>query len=553
MIGAFRWFPAPAAPSLAEMPSGVNRMITPCDRDTEHFLSQDWLDRRRFLLGSAAAGGAGLLSALAQPAFASARKGGILRYGVGDSFAGEILDPARAVNGQSLELMPVIYETLVRRGTNWSHHPWLAESYELDKTKPIWTIRVRKGVKFHDGSPLTATDVAYTLARIVDEDTGSSITNRLKQSYDPKGLEVVDEHTLRIHMKRPDTLLMQPLSRYQVGIIKAGTSPNADVASAVGTGPFRLTGFEPGQSWQVERFAGYWQPDVPQLDGIQCVYVAEQIAKVQALLSGALDVIDPVKAVVAKELSTNPKVRPAPLRFGLCYGIFISEAVKPFDDVRVRRAVKLAVDRKLILDTVFQGVGAITADIPIPPGDPSFPTDLDPSQDLAGAKKLLLEAGHPDGIEFELFTSPIWPGFVDLAVAFAESVKPAGIRVKVTQWPAATYWDQVWVKYPTYVDYMTHRNAHDILDAAYCKGSAYNGIHFDEDGKLREFIGEALAERDPERQAEMYTIALKRVALESGLIIPCFIDRTFMVSKSVEGNPFEWEMPPSLFALSKSA
>jgi peptide/nickel transport system substrate-binding protein len=266
-----------------------------------------------------------------------------------------------------------------------------------------------------------------------------------------------------------------------------------------------------------------------------------------------MDVIDPVKAVTAKELTTNPKVRPAPLPFGLCYGIFISQAVKPFDDVRVRRAVKLAVDRKLILDTVFQGVGVITPDIPIPPGDPSFPKDLDASQDIAGAKKLLAEAGYPDGIEFELFTSPIWPGFVDLAVAFAESVKAAGIRVNVTQWPAATYWDQVWVKYPTYIDYMTHRNAHDILDAAYCRGSAYNGIHYDEDGKLQDFIGEALAERDPARQEEMYTAALKRVATESGLVIPCFIDRTFMVSKSVEGDPFEWEMPPSLFLLSKDA
>jgi peptide/nickel transport system substrate-binding protein len=258
-------------------------MTLPGDQAAEQFLSEAWLDRRRFLLGSAAAGGAGLLSALAaSKAWAGGKTGGVLRYGMGDSFAGEILDPARAVNGQSLELMPVIYETLVRRGKNWAHRPWLAESYELDKSEPIWTIRIRQGVKFHDGSPLIAKDVAYTLARIVDEDTGSSITNRLKQSYDSKSLEVVDEHTLRIHMKRLDTLLMQPLSRYQVGIIKAGSSPTADISTAIGTGPFRITGFEPGQSWQVERFADYWQAGLPHLEQIQCVYVPEQISKVQA-------------------------------------------------------------------------------------------------------------------------------------------------------------------------------------------------------------------------------------------------------------------------------
>jgi peptide/nickel transport system substrate-binding protein len=267
-----------------------------------------------------------------------------------------------------------------------------------------------------------------------------------------------------------------------------------------------------------------------------------------------VDIIDPVDAVLATELSTNPQVRQVPLKFGMCWGIFLSQIVKPFDDVRVRRAVKLAVDRKLILDTVYQGRGVVAWDVPVPPGDPSYPTDLgNHPPDLEGAKKLLAEAGYPNGIDFELFTSPILPGMVDLAVVFAESVKGAGIRVKVTQWPAATWWEQVWTKYPTYVDYTTHRNAHDVLDAAYVKGSAYNGIHYDEDGKLRDFITQALAERDPERQADMYRTALRQVALDSGLIIPCFVDKVYTLSKAVDGSPFEWEMPSSVYLLSKNA
>jgi peptide/nickel transport system substrate-binding protein len=530
--------------------------MTPSDDPASDFLSDDWLDRRRLLLGAAAAGGSGLLSAIATcPALAVEKRGGILRYGFGDTNPGEKMDPATAQNGASIELMHIIYEPLVRRGKDWKFSPWLAESYELDKDKNTWTFHLRKGVKFHDGSPMTAKDVVYSLGRLVDEKVGASLRSRLKGSFDGKSLEAVDVYTVKIHMFRRDTMLDQPLSRYNTGIIKAGTVPTADPATAIGTGPFKIRSFEPGQSWQIDRFTGYWEQGRPFLDGIQCVNIPDQSAKVQSVVSGAVDLIDPVDSVLIKQLSSNPKVRVEPLPHAMSWGIFLDHKVKPFDDVRVRRAIKLAVDRKLILDTVYQGLGVTTPDVPLPPGDPMFPTDLgDGAQDIAGARKLLAEAGHPNGIAFTLYTSPILPGMVDLAVTFAESVKPAGIRVAVNQWPAATYWDQVWIKYPAFVDYNYRRNAHDALDLAFAKGTPYaSGVNFDPDGKLREFIDAALVESDPARQAEMYKEALRKVALESGVIIPCFLSRNFTLNKNARGELFKWEMPASYYLLSKEA
>ncbi|WP_342362067.1 ABC transporter substrate-binding protein [Terrarubrum flagellatum] len=529
-------------------------MAKPID-PADEFFNDAWLDRRQLLLGAAAAGG-GLLSAIAAcPALANEKRGGVLRYGFGDTNAGEQMDPATVQNGASIELMHVIFEPLVRRGKDWKFSPWLAESYELDRDKNIWTFHLRKGVKFHDGSPLTAKDVIYSLGRLVDEKVGASLRSRLKGSFNAGSLEAVDEHTVRIHMLRRDTMLDQPLSRYNTGIIKAGTVPTADPKTAIGTGPFKIKSFEPGQSWQVERFAGYWQPGVPLLDGIQCINIPDQSAKVQSVISGAVDLIDPVDSVLVKQLAANPKVRVEPLPSAMSWCIFLDQKVKPFDDVRVRRAIKLAVDRKLILDTVYQGLGVITPDVPLPPGDPMFPTDLgDGAQDIPGAKKLLAEAGFPNGLEFTLYTSPILPGMVDLAVTFAESVKAAGIRVTVNQWPAATYWDQVWIKYPTYVDYNYRRNAHDALDLVFAKGTPYaDGVNFDQDGKLREFIDKALVESDPAKQVEMYKDALRRVALESGVIIPCFLSRNFTLNKNARGELFKWEMPISYYLLSKDA
>jgi peptide/nickel transport system substrate-binding protein len=519
------------------------------------FLTDDWLDRRRLLLGAAAAGASGLLSAIAASPALAQKRGGILRYGFGDTNPGEQMDPATAQNGASIELMHIIYEPLVRRGKDWTFSPWLAESYELDKEKNVWTFHLRKGVTFHDGSPLTAKDVIYSLGRLVDEKVGSSLRARLKGSFDGKSLEAVDDHTVRIHMLRRDTMLDQPLSRYNTGIIKAGTVPTADPKTAIGTGAFKIKSFEPGQSWHVERFARYWGAGLPFLDGIQCINIPDQTAKVQSVVSGAVDLIDPVDSVLVKQLATNPKVRVTPLPSAMSWGIFLDHKVKPFDDVRVRRAIKLAVDRKLILDTVYQGLGVTTPDVPLPPGDPMFPTDLgDGAQDIPGAKKLLAEAGFPNGIEFTLYTSPILPGMVDLAVTFAESVKPAGIRVAVNQWPAATYWDQVWLKYPAFVDYNNRRNAHDALDLAFAKGTPYaNGVNFDPDGKLREFIDKALVESDPAKQTEMYKDALRKVARESGVIIPCFLSRNFTLGRTVGGELFRWEMPASYHLLSKES
>ena len=161
---------------------------------TDEFLSDAWLDRRRLLLGAAAAGAGGLLSAIAScPALAAEKRGGILRYGFGDTNPGEKMDPETAANGAGIELMHIIYEPLVRRGKDWKFSPWLAASYELDKDKNIWTFHLRRDVKFHDGSPMTAKDVIYSLSRIVDEKVGASLRARLKGSFDGHSLEAVDD------------------------------------------------------------------------------------------------------------------------------------------------------------------------------------------------------------------------------------------------------------------------------------------------------------------------------------------------------------------------
>ena len=207
----------------------------------------------------------------------------------------------------------------------------------------------------------------------------------------------------------------------------------------------------------------------------------------------------------------------------------------PFDDERVRMAIKLAVDRERVLNAAFQGYGTATSDVPVPQDDPFFPDEIGiRKQDLEQAKQLLADAGHSNGIDIELFTSQAYSGMVDLAVAFKEVVAPAGIRVKIRQWPAETFWDQVWLVKPMYTSYYTRRHPHEALSITYASKAPWNESKF-KSKELDSLLARGLATADVEEQTQIYQDALAIVANEAGTSIPAFVNDLYLAKKSVEG------------------
>ncbi|MDI5930013.1 ABC transporter substrate-binding protein [Rhizobium leguminosarum] len=514
------------------------------------------VSRRSFLMTASALSGLavmaklGIVSAMAQ----DASRGGVLRFGIGDAVASEKLDPAIASNGSVTQLAPCVFETLLRRAPDYSLLPWLAEKWEANEDFTAWTFHLKPDIKFHDGSVMTADDVVYTFTRLMDESVGSSLRGRLLASMRPEGLKIIDAKTIKLELIKADTLLPEVFSRSPyAGIIKKGSKPALTPASAIGTGPFKVKSFVPGKSWELVRNDVYWVTGYPYLDGVQCALIPDQTAKAQAVISGAVDLTDGFDAAAAKKLADNPNVRLDLMKNFLFYGFFIDRTVKPFDDVRVRKALKLAMDRDQILKSAFQGYGDTTPDIPVPRSDAYFPPNAPAgTQDIQGAKALLAEAGYPNGIEFELFTSAVRPGMVDMAVLLAESAKAAGIKIKVNQWPTATYWDQVWGKKPAYIDFIGRRSVHDVLDVAFAKDGRFNGSKFDQDGTLRQEIEAALREPDAEKRKSKYQGALLRVANESSVPIPLFIHLISVINKSIGGDPQAFGEPFSIFALWKN-
>jgi peptide/nickel transport system substrate-binding protein len=463
------------------------------------------------------------------------KRGGILQVSFSDSSTDESLDPAISELNNDSFYTGQIYEGLTVADTDWGVHPVLAESWESNEDATEWTFTLRQGVTFHDGTPFTAKDAAYSIGRLLDEKVASPLFSRLEPSLDPDGIEAADDATLVLRLKRPDSLMPLALSARHAMIVKDGTK-EFDVASAIGTGPFKVKSFRPGESWEVERNESYWEQGVPYLDGIRGVVIGEQSTKVQSVVSGQAHIADPIDYSAASTVTGNAEL----LEFsGATYLLVAMDQTKePFTDERVVDAIKMAVDREQVLNAVFQGYGDVTADVPVPQDDFFYPTDLSTEQDVEGAKALLAEAGYPSGIDVELNTSASYGGMVDLAVAFQQVVEPAGIRVKINQGSPDTYWDQVWLVKPMYVSYYTRRHPNEILSITYASKAPWNECKL-KNPELDELLSEGLRTTEREAQRQIYQDALRLVNDKHGTSIPAFVSKLWVKKKNVRGEELE--------------
>src|SRR5215211_7123775 len=258
--------------------------------DDDQFLKE--LTRRQLLKGAAGiAAGASVLGlagcggdeggggAEGGTATGQVKRGGILQVSFSDSSTDESLDPAISELNNDSFYTGQIYEGLTVADTEWGVHPVLAEKWEPNEDASEWTFTLRQGVTFHDGTPFTSKDAAYSIGRLLDEDIGSPLFSRLQPSLDPDGIAAPDEQTLVLTLKRPDSLIPLALGARHAMVVKDGTT-EFSVETAIGTGPFKVKSFQPGQSWEVEKNASYWEKGLPYLDGIRGAVIGEQSTKV---------------------------------------------------------------------------------------------------------------------------------------------------------------------------------------------------------------------------------------------------------------------------------
>jgi peptide/nickel transport system substrate-binding protein len=478
------------------------------------------------------------------------KRGGSLRFAISDAATTEKLDPALSFTTNDAIYCGAIYESLTTTDTQWNVKPALAESWQPNADATEWTFKLRQGVKFHDGTPLTSKDVVFTLQRLLQKDLGSSMYARLNSSVAASGITAPDDATVVLKLKRSDSLIPVALALRNAKIVKDGTT-KFTVATAIGTGPFKLASWTPGRSWVVEKNPLYWQKGLPYLDRVTAVIVPDQSTKLQSVVSGQNDLTDAIELSSIASIKGNASVEMQKLDNRQSWVFAFDHTKKPFNDPKVVEAIKIGQDRGKILSSVLQGAGGVTADIPIPTDSQFFPQGLSTDTDVARAKSLLAEAGYANGLDIELNTSAVAAGMVEMATAFQQVMKPIGVNVKLKQWPTSAYWNKAWMQAPAFQDYWNSRHPADMLSLFYRSDAVWNEASY-KDPAFDKQIDAVFATTDEAKQRSLIQDAYKYAAQKVPYAIPVFAPQVNVHKKNVKGLELNYSDYVSLTKVTKA-
>ena len=369
------------------------------------------------------------------------KRGGMLVIAADVSPPG--LDPQKSAAAHTWMIAEHVYSNLLRRDAQMQIVGDLAESWQA-VNDTTYVFRLRKGVTWHHGRELVAEDVKYSFERMLDEKTASPWRSNW-QIIDR--IEAPDRATVRFVLKRPFAPLLSYLAtpHYSAIVPRDIVEKHGDLQKNVsGTGPFMLDRFVPDNTVVLKRNPSYYESGVPYLDGIEYRIIPDEAARLAALRAGTVHYLWSVDPLIDRQLQGAPGVvLREPDGYCAQHGMAFNQTKAPFNDVRVRRAVSVGLNRREIIASVLRGRGSITTKIP--PCDAPFGYSGDDkglpyyAHDAAQAKKLLAEAGFANGLDTTLEVSPRFPQTVRTAEVMKEQLAAAGIRVtlKQTEWGAA--------------------------------------------------------------------------------------------------------------------
>ncbi len=388
-----------------------------------------------------------------------------------------------------------VLDYLTVTGVDNVTRPSLIEKWEPSPDLKTWTLRVRKSVKWHNGRQFTADDVVWNLKRVLDPKTGSSVLGLMKgflledyetgekddkgnpkkasRLWDANAIQKVDDFTVRLNGKTPQLAVPEQLFHYPLLILDPAENGEFKVGSN-GTGAFTLVENEVGRRQVLKAHKpGYWGGG-PYLDQLEFIDLGDDpAASVAALASKQVDGLYGADIVQLEALQKIPHVQMYQVTTAYTATARM-QPVKPFDDKRVRQAMRYAIDSNAVLQIAHRGLGQPGEHHHVSPVHPEYAKLAPPQRDVARAKKLLSEAGYPNGIDVEIICRP-QPAWELLAVqTMVEQWKEAGIRVKINVMPSTQYWE-VWTKVPFGFTTWAHRPLGIMsLALAYRSGGPWN-------------------------------------------------------------------------------
>jgi peptide/nickel transport system substrate-binding protein len=507
-------------------------------REVERGMTREDVLRRAAALGIVIS--AGTLGPLTEAAFASSqiKRGGSFRQATSGGTT-DFIDGQHIVAKSDIARLVAGFEGLARFDENGNIRNHLAQELKAEKANQ-YLIRIRKGIEFHNGKTMTIDDVIYSIRRTKDPKL-KLFGNAAFGAIDLNNIKKLDKWTCRLKLSRPDVTLLEAFAQYFQGIVPKGYQPTAvgkGPLQYIGTGPFKVKSFTPGRESVHVKNENYWISGQPYFDEVRIIDFSTDAAKVNALLSGQVHAMADVPFAQVPIVRGRNSLKILTSFTGAWTPLCMRVDVAPYNDVRVRRAFRLLINRPQAVQQGLSGYGRIANDI-YSPFDPAYAGDEFPQRkyDPEQAKSLLKQAGH-DSLDVELVTSPADTGMVEGATIFAQNAKAGGVNVTVRNVDGGVIYGDQYLKWPFSADYWGTRNY--LLQAAtgVLKTAPFNETHWDAYSgysKFESLYRQALATVDNKKRAAIIKEMQRMEYNDGGLIIWGFKNLTDGYSAKVSG------------------
>jgi peptide/nickel transport system substrate-binding protein len=498
-------------------------------------MSDGRLTRRRFLQGAVATGVAlGLPSTAGATRWnfqaAAPKRGGRLRVGFVGEGAQETLDPGLQVASIDAGRAANLYDTLLRvvpPGDKLSLE--LAEEFSPANSKgTAWDIRLRRGVTWHNGEPLTTDDVIYTIKRSAS--SPKYLGYHLVEPIALSKIRKLDERTIRLPLKRPVAVLPWNFAGSALSILPDGFK---NFAKPMGTGPFVFVSWKVGQNSLFRRNPNYWKSGLPYVDELEFDSISDPNARVNALLSGQVDAAEQLSFSQTQQYQKSSKVKILQSPGSVIVPMTMAVDLAPFKDVRVRQAFRLIAGRPEILAIAQAGIGEIGNDLFGKHAAYYNAALPQRHQDIDQAKFLLKKAGA-ENLSVTLYSSTVVAGMLESANVFAQQAAKAGVKVNVENGPADTYYSDHYLKAPFMQTQWSGTPIWTWMNAAVLSTAKYNETHWRVPA-FDKLVAQAEAEANPVKAQDLWSAAQKMLWESGGYIVWGFQPYLDALSPNVQG------------------
>ena len=458
---------------------------------------------------------------------ATPKKGGSIRYASNLHGPDDSLDPSQFTSNIDYTRGRATYNSLTQHSNELVPQPELAETFEPNSDATEWNFKIRKGVEFHDGTPLTADDVVYSMSRHLGDDSTSVIKAVLASVGEWKKM---GSHEVRAVMNSPNADLPTLLGIFQSKIIKNGTT-----GDGIGTGPFILESFEPGVKSVHKRNENYWREGA-NLDAIEVTAITDPVARVNALLAGDMQMVSTVEPNAFRQIEEGDGVTllstPAAAQVGIC----ILKNTAPGDNDDFVKGMQYIMDRERVVKRILKGKGSLGNDTPIMSAHgPDFCSELPQREFDPDRAKAHFEKSGVSGAE--LYVAPVASGIEETCLLAQANCAKIGFDLQIKKVPTDGYWGAVWMNEPlNVVTWNMRPTANSQMAIQFGPGAAWNDTYWN-NARMGELLTLSLAETDPVKRHALYCEMQTLIHEGSGMVIPAFTNINDGIADNIMGVP----------------